>query len=340
MSKSMYCIIYREKGDASKVLEWVERPIPEIASGEVRVRLMTSAVNPSDVKMRGGTGNNTAAMPFPEIIPHSDGAGIIDAVANDVTTHAVGDRVYVYNAGWKRAFGSAAEYISLPAGQVIPLPAEASFLHGACLGIPGITAAHAVCSGKSVDGGTVLVSGGGGVVGRYAVQMAKAAGAKTVIATASTALSMETARQAGADHVLNYHMDDLATAIMDATGGIDHAIESEFGVNADMLAAVLNESGSITSYGSALAMRPELPFYPLMFKNITLNMMLVYLLDQADRRRAVNAIDHWLRNHSISEHIALQYPLADTAKAHEAVEMGGKSGAVVLTMTNNMTNHQ
>jgi NADPH2:quinone reductase len=145
---------------------------------------------------------------------------------------------------------------------------------------------------------------------------------------------METARQAGADHVLNYHMDDLATAIMDATGGIDHAIESEFGVNADMLATVLNESGSIASYGSALAMRPELPFYPLMFKNITLNMMLVYLLDQADRQRAVLAIDRWLKNGSISEHIAHQFPLADTAKAHEAVEKGGKSGAVILTITN------
>ena len=333
MSKLMRCVIYREKGAAQQVLELVDRPIPDLAKGEVRVRLMTSGVNPSDVKMRGGSGNNTAAMPFPEVIPHSDGAGIVDAVANDVTAYAAGDRVYVYNAGWKRAYGSAAEYITLPVEQVIPLPAGTSFIHGACLGIPGITAAHAVCCGKSVDGGTVLVSGGGGVVGRYAVQMAKAAGAKTVIATASTPLSMETASRAGADHVLNYKMDDLASAILDLSGGIDHAIESEFGINADMLTTVLNESGSIASYGSALAMRPEIPFYPFMFKNITLTMMLLYLLDQSDRQRAVHAIDQWLNNNSITELIALQLPLAEVAKAHEAVEKSGKAGSIILTIT-------
>lgn len=332
MSKSMRCIIYREKGEAKNVLELVERPLPSIDKDEVRVRLMTSGVNPSDVKMRGGAGNNTNDMPFPEVTPHSDGAGIVDAVADGITSHKPGDRVYVYNAGWQRAHGTAAEYVSLPADQVISLPARASFLHGACLGIPGMTAAHAVLSGKHVKAGTILVSGGGGVVGRYAVQMAKAAGAKTVIATASTPLSLETAKDAGADHVLNYRMDDLSTAIMDLSGGIDHVIESEFGLNADMLAKVLNVDGSIASYGSAQVMRPEIPFYPLMFKNITFTMLLVYLLNHKDRQRTVDAIDNWLSDNSISELIALQMPLAETYKAHEAVENGGKAGSVILTM--------
>lgn len=332
MSKPMRCIIYRQKGAANSVLELVERPIPTISKGEVRVRLMTSGVNPSDVKMRAGAGNNTAEMPFPEVTPHSDGAGIIDAVANDVTSHKIGDRVYVFNAGWRRAHGTAAEYVCLPAHQVIALPTETSFMHGACLGIPAMTAAHAVLSQRQAQNSTVLVSGGGGVVGRYAIQMAKAAGAKTVIATASNPLSMETAAKAGADHVLNYRMDDLATAIMDLTGGIDHAIEPEFGVNADMLATVLNESGSIATYGSALAMRPEIPFYPLMFKNITLTMLVVYLLNNSDRKRAAAAIDSWLRSNSISKLIAQEYPLSATAKAHQAVEQGGKAGSVILTI--------
>lgn len=331
MSKSMHCVIYRQKGAANTVLELVERPIPAISKGEVRVRLMTSGVNPSDVKMRAGAGNNTAEMPFPEVTPHSDGAGIIDAVANDVTSHNIGDRVYVFNAGWRRAHGTAAEYVCLPAHQVIALPTETSFTHGACLGIPAMTAAHAVLSQRQTNS-TVLVSGGGGVVGRYAVQMAKAAGAKTVVATASNALSMETAAKAGADHVLNYQMDDLATAIMDLTGGVDHAIEPEFGVNADMLAAVLNESGSIATYGSALVMRPEIPFYPLMFKNITLTMMVVYLLNTSDRNRAAAAIDSWLKSNSMSSLIAQQYPLAEAAKAHQIVEQGGKAGSVILTI--------
>ncbi len=344
MKTTMKCAAYQEKGKASDVLKIVERDIPEPKADEVRVRMATSGINPSDVKMRAGAGNNSAAMPFPDIIPHSDGAGILDAIGHsdhsirDLAGHRIGlgDRVYVFNAGWQRAHGTAGEYVTLPADQVMALPDQASFNHGACLGIPAMTAAHAVLTGRGVKGGSVLVSGGGGVVGRYAIQMARAAGAKQIIATASTPLSMATAKAAGADHVLDYRMDKLEDAIKDHSGGIDHAIEPEFGRNADMLAAVLTESASITSYGSAALMRPEIPFYPLMFKNITLTMMLVYLLDHEARKSTALAIDNWLRDGAITEHIAALLPLKDAAKGHDMVEQGGKSGSVILTISDQL----
>ena len=341
---NMMCAAYQKKGKASEVLTIVERDIPEPKAHEVRVRLATSGINPSDVKMRAGAGNNSAAMPFPEVIPHSDGAGILDAIGGaeksitDVAGHSIspGERVYVFNAGWQRAHGTAAEYVTLPAKQVIALPDQASFNHGACLGIPAMTAAHAVLTGRGVKGGSVLVSGGGGVVGRYAIQMAKAAGAKQIVATASTPLSINTAKNAGADHVLDYRMENLAEAIMDHSGGIDHAIEPEFGRNADTLAAVLKESASITTYGSAAMMRPEIPFYPLMFKNISLIMMIVYLLDQEARKAVAQAIDGWLRDGAITEHIAALLPLNEAAKGHEMVEQGGKSGSVILNISDQL----
>jgi NADPH2:quinone reductase len=341
MGKMMICAAYQEKGKAGDVLKIVERPALEPSADEVRVRVATSGINPSDVKMRAGAGNNSAVMPFPEVIPHSDGAGIIDVIgaaketmidgAGNTLRH--GDRVYIFNAGWQRAHGTAGEYVTLPTTQVIALPDQISFSHGAALGIPAMTAAHAVLTGRGVDGGCVLISGGGGVVGRYAIQMARAAGAKQIIATASTPLSMATAKEAGADHVLDYRMDKLEAAIMDISGGINHAIEPEFGQNADMLAGVLKANASITSYGSAAMMRPEIPFYPLMFKNITLNMMLVYLLDHTARTAAAKAIDGWLRDGSITEHIASILPLKDAAKGHDLVEKGEKSGSVILKIS-------
>ena len=330
----MKCVIYREKGTAQDVLECVERPTPAPKKGEVLVRLATSGINPSDVKMRGGQGHHRGAMPFPEIIPHSDGAGIIAALGAGVKDLKIGARVYVFNGAWQRAHGTAAEYIALPAPQVLPLPDNISFAQGATLGIPAMTAAHSILSGGAhVKGGRILISGGGGVVGRMAIQMARAAGAKQIIATAAQPLSIKTAHDAGADHVLDYRAPDLATQILDLSGGITHAIEAEFGQNAPMLAEVLCANASICTYGSAGNMRPEMPFYPLMFKNIHLTMMLVYLLDAPARTRAAKAIDTWLKDGALDALIALNLPLDAAAEAHEAVEKGSKAGSVILTIS-------
>ncbi len=326
----MLAAIYRSKGSARDVLEISEIETTAPGPGEVRVRLHASGINPSDVKIRAGVSVGGMAMPFPAVIPHSDGAGIVDAVGDGVTGIRVGERAWVYNAGWKRAFGTAAEAVTLPEAQVCPLPDPISFAHGACLGIPAMTAVHAVIKGGDLNGKTVLVSGGGGVVGRYCIEMARYAGASTIITTASTPLSRETAAKAGADIVLDYKTPDLKAEIMEASGGIDHAIEAEFGVNAEMLAEVIRPCGSVATYGSALDKTPTLPFYGFMFKNISLTMMMVYILDAGDRANAVAMLTRMLEDGGITENIAQTLPLSECAAAHESVEASNKSGSIIL----------
>ena len=322
--------MYRRKGPAREVIEMADMDAPDPAEGEVRVRLRTSGVNPTDVKLRAGTSVGGMDMPFPEVVPHSDGAGEVEAVGKGVPGRREGDRVWVYNAGFRRAFGTAAESVVLPARQVRDLPDGASFAHGACLGIPATTAVHAVTRGGDIKGRSVFVGGGGGVVGRYCIQVAKALGAATVVATASSPLSRETAGKAGADAVLDYRSKDLAREIIDASGGIDHAVEAEFGANVAALAEVINPCGSIAAYGSALERNPAIPFYDLMFKNIRLTMLVVYILDDRDREETVRIIAELLGSGAITENIAATLPLSDCAAAHEMVEKSGKSGSVVL----------
>jgi len=324
--------LYREKGEARSVLHIEDVAVPKMGANEVTIRLHTSGINPSDVKMRAGQSLGGMTMPYPEVIPHSDGAGVIEAVGDAVKGFSPGDRVYVFNAGFKRAFGTAAEIIVIPAEQVRPLPDGISFAHGACLGIPAMTAVHAVTRAPTVEGKRVLISGGGGVVGRYAIETARALGAATIITTASSELSQNTARKAGADHVLDYREENLTETILDLSGGIDHAIEAEFGVNAAMLGQVMNVNSSIAAYGSAIDRTPTLPFYDFMFKNVTVHMLLVYLLDQQTRTAATNCMAKLLEDGALTENIAATFPLDQIAEAHEMVEASSKSGSVILSL--------
>ena len=321
---------YRAKGSAQDVLEIHQRSVPTPASDEVLIRLQFSGINPSDVKMRAGLSLGGMQMPFDEVSPHSDGAGEIEAIGEAVRNFKKGDRVFVFNAGFKRAYGTAAQYIAIPSRQVVKLPEATSMQHGACLGIPALTAVHAMTRAKTLQDKTVLISSGGGVVGRYCIQVAKGLGASTIITTASSPLSVETAKKAGANHILDYKSQTLAEEILDLSDGIDHAVEAEFGVNVSTLATVMREGGSIAAYGSALSKTPELPFYDFMFKNITLNMLLVYLLDDATRKADLAVMTTLLNESAITENIAATLPLDDIAKAHEMVEAAQKSGSVLL----------
>lgn len=325
--------LYREKGDARSVLRIEEIALPEMGDDDVLIRLHASGINPSDVKMRAGQSLGGMAMPYPEVIPHSDGAGVIEAVGNRVEGFTPGDRVYVFNAGFKRAFGTAAETIVISSEQARHLPDGVSFAHGACLGIPAMTAVHAVTRAPCVEGKQVFISGGGGVVGRYAIQVAKALGAAQIITTASSDLSRKTALEAGANHVLDYRQSNLTEAVLDLSGGIDHAIEAEFGVNAAMLGQVMNINGSVAAYGSAIDRTPTLPFYDFMFKNITVHMLLVYLLDKQTRKAATDLMADLLKAGSITENIASTFPLDQIADAHEMVEASSKSGSVLLSFS-------
>ncbi|HUF55873.1 MAG TPA: NADPH:quinone reductase [Thermohalobaculum sp.] len=324
----MKAVWYEGFGPAAEVLQAGEMPTPEPGPGEVLVRLHASGVNPSDVKLRAGA-RPGATMAFPRIVPHSDGAGVIEAVGEGVDPAREGERVWIWNGQWRRAHGTAAEYIALPASQAVRLPEGTSFAEGACLGIPALTAWYGVLGDGPVEGQTVLVSGGAGTVGRYAVQIARASGA-TVITTVS---SPEKAAHAGeADHILNYREEQVAPKVMELTGGrgVERIVEVDFGANQKISQEIIAEGGTIAAYASAADMTPTLSFYALMFRNVTLRMMLVYLLDPGRRRRAEAELTCWLEEGRLSHAVAATFPLDRTAAAHEAVEAGAKLGTVVV----------
>ena len=204
----MRAAYYERNGTAHEVLQVGEIETPHAGPGEVRVKLATSGVNPSDVKSRLGT---TRKIAFPRVVPHSDGAGVIDEVGTDVPKSRVGERVWVWNGQWKRAFGTAAEFIVLPSSHAAPLPADVAFEAGACLGIPAMTAIHAVNLANASADSTLLVSGGAGAVSQYVIQFAKAKKAK-VITTVSSPGKAAVAREAGADQVIDYKKENVGCA--------------------------------------------------------------------------------------------------------------------------------
>src|SRR5690348_9743215 len=193
-------------GAAAQVLRLGDVATPDPGPGEVRVRLAVSGVNPSDVKSREG---RTRKIAFPRVVPHSDGAGVIDQVGSDVPAARVGERVWVWNGQWKRAFGTAAEFIVLPAAQAVSLPENVDFSAGACLGIPAMTAVHAVSLANATKGSMLFISGGAGAVSQYVIQFAKMKGAN-VITTISSAEKAKVAREAGADHTINYKQENVS----------------------------------------------------------------------------------------------------------------------------------
>ena len=326
----MRAIGYSAFGAASDVLALHDIETPEPAAGEVRVQLAYSGVNPSDAKARSGTRPGVLKPAFDLVIPHSDGSGVIDAVGAGVDRARLGERVWLWNAQWQRAYGTAAEAICLPAQQAVRLPDSVSEETGATLGIPGLTAAHAVFGGGEVAGQTLLISGGAGAVGHSAVQLAKWGGAQ-VIATAS-AQGIERVKAAGADHVFDYRAPDLAAQISAAAGlgGIDRAVEVEFGVNLGLLTEVIRENGTIAAYGSQLDMAPTLPFGPLLFKAVTIDIVLIYILEQNPRAAAIQKLHEALSAGALKPAIHDILPLTDAAIAHDRVMSPGRNGAVLL----------
>ncbi len=326
----MPAITYRHFGPAREVLTLEETTPQPPAPGEVTVDLHYSGINPSDVKARAGARAGVTDLPWPVIIPHSDGAGVISALGEGVAADRLGQRVWVWNGQWQRAFGTAATQITLPEAQAVALPGDVSMQTGACLGIPGLTACHTVFAGGPVEGRTVLVQGAAGTVGLIAVQLARWGGAR-VIATARGE-GIDRARAAGADAVVDFSQPDMAARLLAANDGapMDRIVEVEFGLNADTDAAVIAENGHIAAYGSAARMVPEMPFYPLMFKAVTLEMVLVYILTPQQRAEAIARLHRALRAGAVDFPVDAVFDLADCAAAHEAVERGGRRGAILL----------
>ena len=323
----MWAAYYSRQGAAREVLNLGEQPTPGPGPGEVRVRLRASGVNPSDWKVRrGGFGRGLSA---PLIIPHSDGAGDIDAVGPGVSDR-VGERVWIWNGQWKRAYGTAAEYIVLPSAQAVPLPDKTDYAEGACLGIPALTAIQAVRLARIEPGATLLVAGGAGSVAQYAIQLAKLRGGR-VITTVSGDTKAAHARSAGADEIINYRSENLGERVKVLTDGqgVDAVIEMDLTGNAPSYPAMLKAHGAVVIYGMS-ASEATLPSMWLMQNSITLRFFLVYELQEADRATGIAELTELLESGRLTHTIARRLPLDDIAEAHDIVERGEVIGNVVL----------
>ena len=325
----MRAAYYESNGPAREVLRVADVDTPQAGRGEVRVRLRTSGVNPSDVKSRAGL---TRKIAFPRVIPHSDGAGEIDAVGEGVSPARVGERVWVWNGQWRRPFGTAAEWIVLPSEQAVRLPANVTMEAGACLGIPAYTGYQGVLLARAKEGSTVLVAAGAGAVGHYAIQFAKKRKA-TVITTVSSPAKAEIARAAAADHVIDYKREDVGERVMAITAkrGVDAVIEMDLAANARLLPTVLAPNGVVAVYGSGAA-EASIPFQFLLQNSITLQFFLVYLMPAEMRQRATADITRMLEQGELIHNVAQTFDRGDMVAAHEAVESGKAMGNIVVKL--------
>ena len=329
----MRATFYEKKGPAAKVLVVGELPDPQPGPGEVRVKVRVSGINPTDTKLRGAW-DGTQEMPFPRIVPHQDGAGVIDRAGAGVPPSRVGERVWIYEAQRGRAFGTCAEYVALPSENAVRLPESASFETGACLGIAGMTAHRCLFRDGGIQGQTVLVAGGAGAVGQAAIQLAKWAGAR-VVATVSRAEQEAVARDAGADLIVNRKGPDPAGQIRAfARGaGIDRVIEVAFEANLELDRAVLGANGVIATYSSGPPdSAPRIPFAPVMRQGITVQFVLVYVMPREAHHAAARELNAALDAGRYRPHVARVYRLEETAAAHEAQESGATVGKLLVSL--------
>lgn len=322
---------YEKNGPAREVLIIGDWPTPEPGPGEVRVRLQTSGVNPSDVKSRA-----RRPLASPRIIPHSDGAGIIDKVGDGVPAARIGERVWTWNGQWRRPMGTAAEFIVLPAPQAVRLPGTIDFAAGACLGIPALTAFQAVELLGDIRGRTILVIGASSAVGHYVTQVAtRRAGAK-VIGTVGSPEKAAHARAAGAVATINYKQENVAECVRALTEGrgVAAMVDMDFSSTAKLIAEdVLAPHGVLVSYGSNHPGEIPVPFQKLLTNSLSLRFFLVYELSEPDRRRALDGVTAMLKDGQLHHALGARFPLDEIAAAHEAVESGRVMGNVVVTLT-------
>jgi len=335
----MKAVSYTRHGPAAAVLEYGDLPDPVPGAGEVLVRLYASGVNPSDVKARAGY---LWPMTAPRTIPHSDGAGIIEAVGDGVDPLRLGQRVWTYNVNrtanglGQGAIGTAAERVAVRESLAVPLPDGVDFVPAAALGVPAMTAHAALLTDGPVAGMSVLVTGGAGAVGALAIQTARWAGAKRIVTTISSPAKAAAAMEDGADATVNYRetgtSDGLRDALLDANQGhpFDRLVDVDFATHVNLAPALLHHGGVIGTYASMSEHRPVVDFYPLMMNNITIRMIEIYA--QTPRRfseigASVNAA---LEDGALMPRIDSTYALADTVGAHARVESGAQLGNVII----------
>jgi NADPH:quinone reductase len=319
---------YEKQGPAREVLVVGEMPDPTPTAGEVRIRIAASGINPGDVKKRQDAFGY--GMPYPRVIPHSDGAGRVDRVGDGVSSDWIGRSVWCYGAQSYRPFGTAAEFTVVPLNQVVPLPENVTMDQAACLGIPGITAHRAVFVAGPVNGRTVLVQGAAGSVGLCAVQLARRAGAY-VIGTVRSPSDENVARNAGAHEVVRNNQELKSRIAALAPKGIDQVIEVAFAANIEADVELLNMGGSIATYATDSA-TPKIPFWPMVFKNIRLFFLGSDDFPAEAKIAAAHDLNAALEAGWSGFEIAERVPLAEIAHAHELVEHPARPGRVVVTI--------
>jgi NADPH:quinone reductase len=320
----MRAALYRSTGKAADVLRVEEVPRPEPGPGEVLVRVYASGINPTDHKARSGA----VPRPFEDFqIPHHDGAGVIEAVGSGVDSGRAGQRVWLYMAAAGRRWGTAAEWTVVPERQAVPLPDGASFELGASLGVPATTAQYCLFCDGPVNGQTVLVAGGAGAVGHFAIELAKRAGAR-VVTTVSSTEKAALAEKAGADLVVNYRSPGAVDQIK-AFGPVHRVIEVALGANLKLDLAVVRPQAAIVTY-AAEAADPALPVRACMTANLTLKFVLLYGVPMTTLDQAAADITAALAAGELTGLPVHKFPLADIAAAHEAAE-SGIAGKVIVT---------
>jgi NADPH2:quinone reductase len=319
---------YDQHGPATDVLNVGELPDPQPGPGEVRVRVNVSGVNPGDTKKRRGW--HGSSMPYPRVVPHSDAAGVIDEIGEGVDPLRAGERVWVYGAQSYRPFGTAAQYTVVPEDLAVRLPDHLGDELGASLGIPGITAHRTVFGDGPVDGRTVLVHGVLGGVGSLAAQLARWGGA-TVLATVRRGDDLDRVDPAVVSHAVALDSADPAAAIRTYTPqGVDRIIEVALSDNADLDTAVAATDAVIAAYATR-ADRTEIPYWPLLFKNVTLRLLGSDDFPAEARRQAARDLTAAAAVGALTVDVGDRYPLEDIAKAHDRVDAGGR-GRVLVTI--------
>ncbi|WP_093754038.1 NADPH:quinone reductase [Streptomyces sp. DvalAA-19] len=320
---------YDRQGPAADVLRLGEVPDPQPGPGEVRVRVTLSGVNPGDTKKRGGWLGSS--MPYPRVVPHSDASGVIDATGKDVPERRIGERVWVYGAQSYRPFGTAAHYTVVPADLAVPLPDHVTDEVGACLGIPGITAHRAVFADGPVDRKIVLVNGALGAVGALAAQLARWGGA-TVVATVRRTEDLGSLDPSVVSHAVALDSRDPAQEIrVYAPRGVDRVIEVSLSGNADLDNAVTGVGGVIAAYATGTD-RTGIPFWPMLFNNVTLRLLGSDDFPAAAKRQAARDLTAVAAAGRLTVDIGARLPLSAIAEAHDRVD-GPERGRVLISVT-------
>jgi NADPH2:quinone reductase len=319
---------YDRQGSAAEVLQVGELPDPEPAAGEVRVRMRFSGINPGDTKKRRGWLGSS--MPYPRVIPHSDGSGVVDRVGPGVDPARVGRRVWLYGAQSYRPFGTAAQYTVVPDQLAVDLPAEVDDRTAACLGIPGITAHRAVFGDGPVDGQTVLVHGALGAVGSVAAQLAQWAGAAVLVTVRRTGDLARLPAPAATRAVALDTPAPIEAIRAYAPSGVDRIVEVAFSDNIDLDAALARNGAVIAAYATR-ADRPEFPFWPMLFDNLTIRLLGSDDFPIEAKWQAAADLTAAARDGALTIPVADPYPLEQAAAAHEHVDTDNRA-RVLLTI--------